>query len=232
MWEIDAHQLMTLPNRVLTIGEVRTVLADLHEKQVGHSYYRSYSPNQHHAWINLMIFRLAACCGLRSKEIRHLRLNDLKLGGPKPFIHVRSEITKASRFGPGRKRAVPLWWDKGTYEDIADYAAFLKSFALPNPYVIRGVRDDAIQGRPVRRCRVGYRWKTAIKALGDDRVSMLSIHCGRHTFCTHALRSGRSLKEVQIVAGHRWASTTEVYLHALETGHLPDVFPEDEDNDE
>lgn len=229
MWEIDLRQLMLLPNRVLTIQEVRTVLGDLHDKQVHASRSRTYSPGQHQAWINLVIFRLAACCGLRSKEIRHLRLDDLRLNGPKPYIRIRVETTKSSRYGPGKQRAVPLWWDKGTADDLADYAAYLKSLVIPNPFVVRSVREDAIQGRPVPRSRLGFRWKTAIKSLGGDRVKMLSVHCGRHTFCTHALRSGRSLKEVQIAAGHRWVSTTEVYLHALETGHLPDVFPEDDD---
>jgi integrase len=229
MWEIDLRQLMLLPNRVLTIQEVRQVLGDLHERKVSTGRARLYSPGQHHAWINLAIFRLAACCGLRSKEIRNLRLSDLKLNGPKPYINIRAEITKSSRYGPGRRRAVPLWWDKGTYDDIADYAAFLKSCMAPNPFVIRSIRDDAVQGRPMPRSRVADRWKTAISVLDGDRVKMLSIHCGRHTFCTHALRSGRSLKEVQIAAGHRWVSTTEVYLHALETGHLPDVFPEEDD---
>jgi len=222
---------MLLPNRVLTIQEVRTVLSDLHAKQVTTGRAKIYSPGAHQAWVNLMIFRLAACCGLRSKEIRHLRLDDLRLRGPKPHIVIRSETTKSSRYGPGRKRAVPLWWDRGTVDDLADYAAHLKSMVVPNPFVIQSVREDAIRGRAVPRSRLGERWKTAIKSLEADRVKMLSVHCGRHTFCTHALRSGRSLKEVQIAAGHRWVSTTEVYLHALETGHLPDVFPEGDDDE-
>jgi site-specific recombinase XerC len=59
------------------------------------------------------------------------------------------------------------------------------------------------------------RWKAAIKVLGQERQAGISIHCGRHSFCSHALAGGRSLTEVRDAAGHANVSTTSIYLHAV-----------------
>lgn len=251
-------QAATLPNKVLTLDEIREVLRHLQELQVGgkqRKVRRKFFPDlladdladdvqpakvlRHNRrnlayWQNLILFRLSCCCGLRRKEIHHLRLHDLELYVPRPFIRVRSEATKASAYGPGHSRNVPLWWDKSTLNDLRDYAAFLGSRKGPegetdNPYVmfhsITGKAD-----KPVAKKTLQSRWKTCLSVLREHR--RLGIHCGRHSFCSHALRAGRTLVEVQRAAGHRWIMTTQIYLHALEAGRdLPDVFPEEEEID-
>jgi site-specific recombinase XerD len=60
------------------------------------------------------------------------------------------------------------------------------------------------------------RFKTAIGCLGSERVKVLSIHCGRHSFCSHALAGGRTVVEVRDAAGHASVSTTNIYLHLVE----------------
>lgn len=44
---------------------------------------------------------------------------------------------------------------------------------------------------------------------------MLSIHCGRHSFVSHALAGGRTIAEIRDTAGHANVSTTSVYLHVV-----------------
>jgi site-specific recombinase XerD len=44
---------------------------------------------------------------------------------------------------------------------------------------------------------------------------MLSIHCGRRSFVSHALAGGRTFSEIRDTAGHANVSTTSVYLHVV-----------------
>jgi site-specific recombinase XerD len=50
---------------------------------------------------------------------------------------------------------------------------------------------------------------------GAERVALLSIHCGRHSFVSHALAGGRTLAEIRDAAGHANVSTTSIYLHTV-----------------
>jgi integrase len=59
------------------------------------------------------------------------------------------------------------------------------------------------------------RFRTACKVLGPDRLEMLTIHHGRHTFISHALAGGRTLAEVRDAAGRANVSITSAYFHAL-----------------
>ena len=95
-WIVDA-------TKVLTMAEINMVLADLRRRT-----RRSVNSRQ-----NLVIFRLATCCGLRASEIVGLNLGDVKVGIARPYIHLRKGVAKRRR---GRR--VPLWWDSGTLEDV------------------------------------------------------------------------------------------------------------------
>ena len=90
-------------SRVLTRRELATVMADLKRA----SRYAN-------ARRNLVIVRLACCCGLRASEIGGLQLDDVVVGVPRPHLRLRRETTKGKR-----PRMVPLWWDAGTLADLA-----------------------------------------------------------------------------------------------------------------
>src|SRR6266404_8952952 len=49
----------------------------------------------------------------------------------------------------------------------------------------------------------------------SERLRMLTIHHGRHTFISHALAGGRTLPEVRDAAGHANVSVTSCYLHVM-----------------
>ena len=62
--------------------------------------------------------------------------------------------------------------------------------------------------------------------LGRDRLRMLTIHHGRHTFISHALAGGRTLAEVRDAAGHSSVLVTSAYLHVAveDKGEVGDLF--------
>lgn len=190
--------------RFLTRDEVRIVLDDLHRR----------SKRSVNSLLNLVIFRLSCCCGLRCKEIRGLDLGDVVTVGARPCIRIRKAITKG-REGERRGRIVPLWWDEGTRADLERWIRERPESA--------STAFAAVKKR-LGRSSAARRWATAIRALGPERVRQLSIHCGRHSFCSHALHAGRSLVEVRDAAGHRNINTTSIYLHSLERSGVPDVF--------
>ena len=104
VWNLD-------PTRILTRRELATVLTDP---------ARKVRPSAN-AQRNLIIVRLACCCGLRVSEIGGLHLDDVMIGVDRPHLRLRKETTKGKR-----ARRVPLWWDAGT---LADFAAHLEQRA-------------------------------------------------------------------------------------------------------
>jgi integrase/recombinase XerD len=191
-WRVDV-------TKILTRQEIGVVLADLHRKA-----RRSLNTR-----MNLTIFRLACCCGLRVSEIAGLRLSDVHVAVARPHLVIRPTVAK---YGRGRK--VPLWWDEGTLNDITEWIRNRKAQTASgkDPLVcsLQPSRFGSSLGRHVLR----KRFRTACRSLGKERLSYLTIHHGRHTFISHAIIGGRTLPEVRDAAGHSNISITSCYLHA------------------
>ena len=193
--------------KILTRRELAAVLADLRRK----------ANRSRNTRLNLVLFRLAACTGLRASEIAQLQIDDVRVELERPHLRIRRGAAKG-----GRPRTVPLWWDRGTLEDLlrwkqerqaTDTEPFLVSF-LPG----RGTL--AFSRHTLRK-----RFRTACKVLGADRLATLTIHHGRHTFISHALAGGRTLAEVRDAAGHANVSITSAYLHvAVEDEGVGELF--------
>lgn len=62
------------------------------------------------------------------------------------------------------------------------------------------------------RSNLRQRFKVACRALGPERRATLTIHHGRHSFVSHALKH-RTLAEVRDAVGHFSVAITSVYLH-------------------
>jgi len=201
-----------LDYKILTIEEIRTVLEDLEIRRNSRSEKKAVN-----SWINLVIFRLSCCCGLRSKEIQHLRLDDLKLDGNKPFVRIREGATK----GSGRGRRVPLWWDQSTLSDLREWKTYRLAGGFESEQCVRSPNQKSLM---IKRNKLYNRWKQMMKPLGTQRHNELTIHSGRHTFISVALEMGKSLVAVQRAAGHTSITTTQVYMHLVENHEPTDIF--------
>jgi integrase len=184
--------------KILTRRELGVVLVELKRKA-------ERSPG---TWLNLIIFRLAACCGLRVSELAFLRLADVRVEVSRPHLVIRRGAAKG-----GRSRTVPLWWDAGTLADLTAWKAErVEQGAKPNDVYVASPRRGSA-GRQLSRHTLRKRFRTACKPLRGARLEILTIHHGRHTFISHALAGGRTLAEVRDCVGHGNVTITSGYLH-------------------
>ena len=196
--------------KILTRRELAAVLSDLKRK----------SPRSKNTAMNLLLIRLACCCGLRASEIAKLQIGDVRTELARPHIRIRCGASKG-----GRSRIVPLWWDAGTLADLAAWKnhRLQQTTDVEQPFLV-----SLIPGRAVKsfsRHTLRKRFRTACKVLGTTRVETLTIHHGRHTFISHALAGGRTLAEVRDAAGHCNVSITSGYLHvAVEDEAVGNLF--------
>ncbi len=203
-WKIDSW-------KILSRGEIAAVLADARRRA-----HRSRNSQQ-----NLIIFRLATCCGLRVSEIAGLRVCDVRVGMAKPHLNVQASTAKGHK-----GRSVPLHWDRETLADLAVWREYRRreQHARPkDPYVCTQAKNSP--GRPLDRMAARKRFIRACRALPADRLERLTAHHGRHTFISHALAGGRSLAEVRDAAGHTSVAVTNVYTHIVQDdGQVGELF--------
>ncbi len=139
-------------------------------------------------------------CGLRVSELVGLRLGDLFFDDG--FIRVT---------GKGdRQRLVPV--SGAAKEKITAYMAVRDA---------KGTTTDMLflnnRGRGLTRVMVFTILKEAALAAGIEKT--VSPHTLRHSFATHLLEGGASIRQVQELLGHESITTTEIYTH-LDVAHL------------
>lgn len=193
----------------LSRREIALVISDLKRRR---RYYNSR--------LNNIIFRLACCCGLRRKEIAGLEVDDVIIEGDQPCIRIRWQITKGGlrkvkqpdgTFKIKRKKArvIPLSLDSGTLADIAEWKrqqlhARIKKFATTK------------EGKPLSRRAVSARWRTAIRALGNERRKQITCHDGRRTFASVLAAAGAPTPNIKDLLGHENIQTTDNYLCSMD----------------
>jgi integrase/recombinase XerD len=138
-------------------------------------------------------------CGLRVSELVGLRLGDLFFDDG--FVRV---------VGKGdRQRLVPV--SGAARQRIGAWLAVRDG---------RGTTDILflnVRGRGLTRVMVFTILKQAAAAAGITKT--VSPHTLRHSFATHLLEGGASIRQVQELLGHESILTTEIYTH-LDTSHL------------
>jgi integrase/recombinase XerD len=196
--------------KILTRRELAAVLADLTRK----------APRSANTRMNLILVRLACCCGLRVSEIAGLGTSDVRVEPTRPHICIRRGASKG-----GRPRMVPLCWDAGTLADLKRWKdERLHLGATTDACFIGSLRPNR-RGTQLSRHTLRRRFRTACKVLGRERLETLTIHHGRHTFISHALAGDRKLAEVRDAAGHANVSITSAYLHvAMEDDAVGELF--------
>lgn len=136
-------------------------------------------------------------CGLRVSELITLRLSDLFFNDG--FIRV---------IGKGDKqRLVPI-------SETARHR--IEEYLLQRQTMQTDAHDADImflnnKGRGLTRVMIFHIIKKAALAAGITKT--ISPHTFRHSFATHLLEGGASIRQVQEMLGHESILTTEIYTH-------------------
>lgn len=150
---------------------------------------------------NQTILLLSVKAGLRAKEIASLTWDmvtdaDGSLGHA---LHLRDEASKG-RSG----RVIPL------NKELREVLQKLQTERATSAYIITTERSE--KASPASIVNLFAAWYRAIGLKG------CSSHSGRRTFITNAARKistvGGSLRDVQMLAGHRALNTTQRYIEA------------------
>ena len=155
------------------------------------------------------MLELLYATGMRVTELVSLDLANLSLDPENAYVRC---------FGKGAKeRIIPI------HEQAAEAVQEYQDEA--RPMLVRNKNEKAmfVNRRGERLTRQGF-WlilKGYARAanLRDD----VTPHTLRHSFATHMLRGGMSLRHVQEMLGHANISTTQVYTH-LTSEHVREVY--------
>lgn len=151
------------------------------------------------------MLELLYSCGLRVSELTALRLSDLFFG--EGYIRI---------LGKGNKeRLVPI--GNLARERIMLYLDCRE----PKSAKDRDILFLNNRGKALTRVMVFYVIRDAVERAGIDKT--VSPHIFRHSFATHLLAGGASIRQVQDMLGHESIETTEIYTH-LDTSRLRETI--------
>jgi integrase len=148
---------------------------------------------------NTVIVLLSAKAGLRAGEIASLTW-DMMLDATGQLSGLLELRDSAAKKGSGR--SIPI------HPDLAAALAAWRRVAKPSDYVITSERGSCMTS-----LSIVVWFNRAFKNIG---LRGCSSHSGRRTFVTRAARIvhkvGGSLRDVQLLAGHRSIQTTQRYI--------------------
>jgi integrase/recombinase XerD len=148
---------------------------------------------------NVAMIEAMYSCGLRVSELVTLRLGDLFFDDG--FIRVTGKGDK--------QRLVPV--------SDAARARILGWLVVRNAGVTTDTLFLNVRGHGLTRVMIFTILKEAAAAAGITKT--VSPHTLRHSFATHLMEGGASIRQVQELLGHESITTTEIYTH-IDTAHL------------
>ncbi len=150
---------------------------------------------------NKCMLEMLYSCGLRVSELVMLKIQDI-------FFEERMVRV----IGKGDKqRIVPM-----SNEAVKQINLYLQC----RPQLTKTQTDILFlnrRGKPLTRIMIFEIIKEAAARVGIERN--ISPHTFRHSFATHLLQGGASIRQIQEMLGHESIVTTEIYTH-LDTTHL------------
>ena len=145
-------------------------------------------------------FRLVYTCGLRLSEALNLRVQDID--GNRGFLKI---------YGKGAKdRYVPL--PPATYQLLRLYWKTHRNARLIFPALGRDLKEGPSSKRPMSLSSVQGALKDAARA-ANVKPEKVRTHILRHSYATHLLEAGVSIRAIQDYLGHASLEQTMVYLH-------------------
>ena len=149
--------------------------------------------------------RLIYSCGLRLGEACRLQVGDIHRD--RGLIHVREAKGKKDRYVPLPKILLPL---------LEECWKSHRNDTYLFPCVGRGGAHGAIANQPVPISTVQQAFRKAMLSAGVSKNA--HVHTLRHSYATHLLESGVSMREIQAWLGHNSPVTTSIYTHLTAEG--------------
>ena len=144
------------------------------------------------------MIELLYATGMRVSEIINLNLNDISIEQQ----HLRCT-------GKGSKqRIVPI------YSSIATLLSTYINFTRPKLVTKKSsdMKTVFVNSRGAKLTRQSI-WLLTKEIVHATKIKSFSPHTLRHSFATHLLEGGASLRNVQDLLGHTNISTTQIYTH-------------------
>jgi len=151
-----------------------------------------------------VVLRLIYACGLRIGEAVDLEIRDIQRNGTVVFVREAKG---------GKDRYVPL-----PAKLLVDLRRWWKEHRHPRllfPGVGRGWREHGgqpLSDEPMSVGSIQQCFRVALGAAGFPRGAA-SVHTLRHSYATHLLDAGVSLRQIAAFLGHTSLNTTVIYTH-------------------
>ncbi len=155
---------------------------------------------------NRAIIEVLYSCGLRVTELVSLHMADIFLSEGYLRIHGKGD----------KERLVPM--SDSARDRIMAYVELRRPASINEEVLFLNNRGCALT-----RVMIFTMVKRATKDVGITKS--VSPHTFRHSFATHLLQGGASIRQVQEMLGHENIVTTEIYTH-LDIDHLRDCVKE------
>ncbi|WP_417014629.1 site-specific tyrosine recombinase XerD [Alistipes sp.] len=139
-------------------------------------------------------------CGLRVSELISLRIQDLFFGEGYIRVIGKGDKQRLVPISTVARERIHRYLDKRPGARSNEEVLFLNN-----------------RGRQLTRVMVFTILRQAAQRAGIDKH--ISPHTFRHSFATHLLEGGASIRQVQEMLGHESILTTEIYTH-LDSSHL------------
>jgi integrase len=168
---------------------------------------RTYLRSKRNGLRNETIFLFSVKGGLRAKEISQLSWKEVCDSGGEVSDHIR--LTDRSSKGKSG-RIIPLNKDlrRNLTELLDNQRKTYRSFNIETSFIVRTERSPFTTSQTV--VNMFYGWYRRLGLLG------CSSHSGRRTFITETSKKislvGGSLRDIQMMAGHKSLQTTQRYI--------------------
>ena len=146
------------------------------------------------------MLELLYSCGLRVSELVSLKIQDLFFGEGYIRVIGKGDKQRLVPISATARERVHRYLDKRPETRSGEDALFLNN-----------------RGSRLTRVMVFTILKQAARNAGIEK--RISPHTFRHSFATHLLEGGASIRQVQEMLGHESILTTEIYTH-LDSRHL------------
>lgn len=147
-----------------------------------------------------VFFRTIYTCGLRVSEALYLKIEDID--GKRGVLKIDGKGSK--------ERYVPL--PPATYELLKLYWKTHKNANLIFPALGRNLKKGPVSKTPMVLSGVQNTLKDAARSAGV-KPTIVRPHVLRHSYATHLLEAGVSIRAIQKYLGHADLKSTMVYLH-------------------